>query len=33
MTLFITFLRKAFIGSVFSLLGLVAHLPFAVAGD
>ena len=33
MTLFITLLRKAFIVSVFSLLGLVAHLPFAVAGD
>jgi hypothetical protein len=33
MTLFITLLRKAFIGSVFSLLGLVTHVPFAVAGD
>ena len=33
MTSLIQILRKAFIGSVFSLLGLVAHLPFAVAGD
>jgi hypothetical protein len=33
MTLFITLLRKAFIGSVFSLLGLVTHVPFTVAGD
>jgi hypothetical protein len=33
MTSFFKILRKAFIGSVFSLLGMVAHLPFAVAGD
>ena len=33
MTSLIQILRKAFIGSVFSLLGLVTHVPFAVAGD
>ncbi len=33
MTSFFQILRKAFIGSVFSLLGLMTHLPAAVAGD
>ena len=33
MTSFFKILRKAFIGSVFSLLGLLTHLPSAVAGD
>jgi hypothetical protein len=33
MTSFFKILRKAFIGSVFSLLGLVTHVPFAAAGD
>ncbi len=33
MTSLLQILRRAFIGSVFSLLGLVTHVPFAVAGD
>ena len=33
MTSLIQTFRKAFIGSVFSLLGLVSHHPFAMAGD
>ena len=33
MTSFFKILRKAFIGSVFSLLGLMTHLPSAMAGD
>jgi hypothetical protein len=33
MTLFTHLLRRAFIGSVFSLWGLLIHLPLAVAGD
>jgi hypothetical protein len=33
MTLLTNRLRRAFIGSVFSFMGLVAHLPMAVAGD